>query len=107
MNMNELTAKFETASADKEFLKMLFEQDTPEKIQAAFATKGIELTLDEVKEVITTVLSQAEQANGEALDEASLDQVSGGIAPIIGFGIAVALAGGGIAIGWKLAGKKC
>lgn len=103
MTEKEILAKFEEAKKDTEFMKMLGEQDTPEKIQAAFATKGIELSLDEVKELVVKVVDTSEE-NQEELNEDALDNVSGGF---IGMGIALGLTALGVAVGWRTARHKC
>lgn len=103
MTEKEILAKFEEAKKDTEFMKMLGEQDTPEKIQAAFATKGIELSLDEVKELVVKVVDMAGNNDGE-LNENALDNVSGGL---LGWGIALGMGALGTAVGWLLAKGKC
>ena len=61
MNTN-LKEKLDAISQDTEYLKDLFEQDTPEKIQAKFAEKGIELTIDEVKDIIVKMVDYLKKA---------------------------------------------
>lgn len=108
MNEKELMQKLKEVEKDADFMKMLFEQDSPEKIQGAFATKGIELTLDEVKTLVVNVMNSVEKKDGE-IDEAALDAVSGGfaISAMIGLVCAALMAAGGAAIGWRLAKGKC
>lgn len=105
----EITTKLNELSADKEFLKELFELDSPEKIQAKFAEKGVELSLEEVKAIITGVVDAAEKKSGEELDETALDGVAGGFAitAAIGWGVMALMAVGGFAIGWSAAKGKC
>lgn len=108
MAEKEIMDKLEEVKKDEAFMKMLGEQDTPEKIQAAFATKGIEFTLDEVKAIVVAVVDQAEN-NGE-LNEENLNEVSGGFiisATAIGTALALGGIGLGVAIGWLAAKKKC
>jgi len=52
MERKELEEKLNSIKDDKEFWTMLFEQDTPEKIQAAFSTKGIDLSINEVEQLV-------------------------------------------------------
>lgn len=106
----EITAKLNELSADKEFLKELFELDSPEKIQEKFAEKGVELSLDEVKTIIAGVVDAAEKKAGEELDESALESVAGGFAitaAMIGWGVMALMTVGGFVIGWKAAKGKC
>ena len=105
----DLHEKLETVSADKEFVKELFELDSPEKIQAKFAEKGIELSLDEVKAIVVGVVDAVERNGAEELDETTLEGVAGGFAVSAAIGLCVIalMAAGGFAIGWKLAKGKC
>lgn len=105
----EITAKLNELSADKEFLKELFELDSPEKIQEKFAEKGVELSLDEVKTIIAGVVDAAEKKTGEELDESALESVAGGFAitAAIGWGVMALMTVGGFVIGWKAAKGKC
>ena len=107
---NDLMERLDAISNDAEYLKELFEQDSPEKIQAKFAERGVVLTIEEVKEIIVKVVDAVDtQRNGE-LNEISLEEVSGGFAitaSVIGWGVATLMTVGGIAIGWRRAKGKC
>jgi len=108
MTEKELLVKIEDLKNDREYLDKLAAQDTPEKIQATFAEKGIELTLEEVKTIIVGVVDSLD--NSETLDEVMLENVSGGFvatSTLIGFGCFVLLSATGVAIGWRAARKKC
>ena len=109
MNEQTLTNKLKELENDKTFMTMLFAQDTPEKIQEAFASKGIDLTLDQVKSLVVSTVNAAEN-NGDEIDETALDNVAGGFAittAVVGWACASLIAAGGIAIGWRLAKGKC
>lgn len=108
MNVN-VNERLKGLSADKGFLKELFEQDSPEKIQAKFAERGVELSLDEVKELVVAVVDAAETHGTDELNEDSLEDVAGGVvlASLIGWGVMALMTAGGIAVGWKLAKNKC
>lgn len=106
----DINAKLNELSADKKFLKELFELDSPEKIQEKFAEKGVELSLDEVKTIIAGVVDAAEKKTGEELDESALESVAGGFAittAMIGWGVMALMTAGGFVIGWKAAKGKC
>lgn len=109
MNETELMLKLEEAKNDADFIEKLFEQETPEKIQEVFAEKGIILAIEDVKSLIVNVVDTLEK-KVEEVDEATLDNVSGGFvvtSAMIGWGCAALMAAGGMAIGWKLAKGKC
>lgn len=68
--------KLEQLMADEAFVKELLELDTPENVQAFLMGKGIELSIEEIREwgkAIRTALSDDE------LDADALDNISGGI----------------------------
>ena len=110
MNASDLKEKLAELQQDPEFLKYLFAQDTPEKIQSAFSEKGITLSLDEVKAIVKNTVDSLEGDTAtEELNEAQLEAVAGGFAitALVGWACMAALAGSGIVIGWKLAKGKC
>ena len=109
--MNE--EKLKEALSDEAFVKELLAMEKPEDVQAALEEKGVEFTLDDIKqigEVIRKVQSgeisqeQLERAANGELSEDELEGVSGGILLTtllwitLGCGVAVGI-GGGIAIG--------
>lgn len=72
MNYAEkIQALQESGTFEQELAKV----NTPEEMQALFATYEIELTLDEIRELV----AEAVKMNGE-LSEGDLDNVAGGIA---------------------------
>lgn len=111
MDVNVVNQKILMLTEDKEFMQYLFEQDSYEKIQAAFASKDVELSIDEVKELVASVLAETEKTNAE-LDESELENVAGGIitvAAAVGLAKIAIVAGMSIAggvIGWKIAGRR-
>ena len=62
---------------NEEFLKALAASDTKEEFQMLFAEQGVELTMEEIDNILQTVT--AGRGDGE-LDDALLDGVNGGIA---------------------------
>ena len=109
--MNE--EKLKEVLSDDAFVKELLAMEKPEDVQAALEEKGVEFTLDDIKqigEVIRKVQSgeisqeQVERAANGELSEDELEGVSGGILLTTllwitaGCGAAVAV-GGGTAIG--------
>ena len=70
--------KIQEVLAKEGFTEKLLACEEPEQVQALFAAEGIELTLDEVKQVGAGL--NAALAEGDELDEDSLDSVAGGVA---------------------------
>ena len=111
MDANVTNKKILALTEDKEFMQFLFAQDSYEKIQEAFASKDVELSIDEVKELVSDVLAQTENSSAE-LNENELENVAGGfitVAAAVGLAKVALVAGMSIAggvIGWKLAGKR-
>ena len=73
--MENYEKKFDEAFADKAFVDKVFAMTEPEDVQKAFAEKGIELTLEDVKEIGRRL---SESADGE-LNESALEDVAGGV----------------------------
>ena len=73
--MENFEKKFEEAFADQAFAEKVFAMTEPEDVQKAFAEKGIELSIDDVKAIGEKL---SENANGE-LKEDALDNVAGGV----------------------------
>ena len=107
MERKELEEKLNSIKDDKEFWAMLFEQDTPDKIQAAFSTKGIDLSINEVEQLVAFTADALENNNGE-LKEEELDNVAGGFSftAILGMAVVAGLTALGAKIGWDLGGCK-
>ena len=73
--------------SDEAFVKSLFEMESAEKAQEALKEKGVELSVEELKEIRQALIEQVDE-NGE-LSMDALDSVAGGIIrniplPIIG-----------------------
>lgn len=106
----EQLEQLKALEANETFMKELFMEDTPEKIQKKLETAGVQLTLDEVKELVRNTVDCAERMkNSEELSEDALDNVAGGmaVASLIGFTIFCALTVTGAVVGWKAARGKC
>ena len=65
------------AMKDVEFAKKIIEIQSPEEMQKAFATKKIDLSLEEAQAVISTIKKLSESKSGEVSDE-DLEEISGG-----------------------------
>lgn len=106
----EQLAQLKALEKNETFMKELFMEDTPEKIQKKLETAGVQLTLDEVKELVRNTVDCAERMrNSEELSEEALDNVAGGFAVSTAVGLAIVLGmwAAGVAIGWKAAKGKC
>ena len=95
--------KIKEVLQDKDFVNQLVAMDKPEDVQAALDERGVELTLDEIKQIGETIRKvqsgeisqeQAQKAADGELSEDELEGVSGGIVGIlIASGIFCAAAG--------------
>lgn len=89
--MENYEKKFDEAFADQAFAEKVLAMTEPEDVQKAFAEKGIELTLEDVKAIGKKL---SETADGE-LNEDALEDVAGGVitgitvAAVIGCVVAV------------------
>lgn len=98
--------KFKEALQDAEYVKELAELDFLEAIQAKLAEKGLELSLDEVENLVEQVVKAAEKKDTE-LSENDLDDVAGGfVTPMLGVAAALVVAIGINAIHWIKAKRK-
>ncbi len=66
------------AMKDVKFTESIMDTQSPEEIKEAFKAKGIDLSLDESKVVISTIKKVAESDSGE-LSEEDLKKITGGI----------------------------
>ena len=73
--MENYEKKFDEAFADQAFAEKVLAMTEPEDVQKAFAEKGIELTLEDVKAIGKKL---SETADGE-LNEDALEDVAGGV----------------------------
>lgn len=71
----ELNAKFLALQESGTFAEELDKVESPEGLQNVLAAHGIELTMDEIKELMDTSL----QVNNDELSEEQLDDVAGGV----------------------------
>ena len=71
---NELMEKLGGLQNQESFEQELAQVATPEDMQKLFAKHGVELTLDEVREVV----NQASAQNKDELSAEDLDDVAGG-----------------------------
>lgn len=70
--MNE--AKIKEVFSDEAFVKSLVQMDTAEDVQKAVSEKGIDLSIEEIN------IIQSSLESGEELNEDQLENVAGGIA---------------------------
>ena len=75
MNEKEILEKLQEAQNDQNFVDELNAQTTVEGLQEVFKKKGIDLTIDQINEIVATVNTNTE----EEISEAGLENVSGGI----------------------------
>jgi hypothetical protein len=87
-------AKAKEVFSDEAFVASLFKLDTPEEVQKALKTKGLEASLDEIL-AFRRIIEKAIEKGGE-LSEDELEKVAGGFsAPFIAWGpIAIGLVAG-------------
>ncbi len=65
------------AMKDIKFVEKIIDIRSPEEMQKAFATKEIDLSLEEAQAVISTIKKLSESKPGEVSDE-DLEEISGG-----------------------------
>ena len=96
--MNEATIR--EVFSNEEFVKGLFQLETPEQVQQALRQKDISLSVEEIVNVREVLLKQME--SGQELSEQELERVTGGemvtICTILIAGLLLgALVGGAVA----------
>lgn len=69
--------KITEAMRDIKFVEKIIDIRSPEEMQKAFATKEIDLSLEEAQAVISTIKKLSESKPGEVSDE-DLEEISGG-----------------------------
>ena len=69
--------KKKEAMRDIKFVEKIIDIRSPEEMQKAFATKEIDLSLEEAQAVISTIKKLSESKSGEVSDE-DLEEISGG-----------------------------
>lgn len=72
---NEMLEKVKVLLESDDFGKEIENVDTIEELAKAFETHGVEITLQELKEICMGVVSKN---NSDTLDESQLDDVAGG-----------------------------
>lgn len=63
--------------SDEEFVKSLFELETPEEVQAALEPKGVDMSIQEICQLRDILVMMVEKGSTE-LTEEELEQVAGG-----------------------------
>ncbi|MEN1761401.1 MULTISPECIES: Nif11-like leader peptide family RiPP precursor [Anoxynatronum] len=72
----------EMMEADEVFAKELYMQETAEEVQVLLKEKGLEFTLEELKQVYEATLKALEaEAVGHELSENDMEEVAGGYIP--------------------------
>ncbi|MBR1729834.1 MAG: Nif11-like leader peptide family RiPP precursor [Selenomonadaceae bacterium] len=89
MDEKQKIEKLKEIFADKDFTAKVLEMETPEEVQKAVKTKGVEMSLEEIDSIKDFVEKNSE---GEELTDDQLENVAGG-------SITVAAVVGGIIIG--------
>ena len=69
--------KITEAMRDIKFVEKIIDIRSPEEMQKAFATKEIDLSLEEAQAAISTIKKLSESKPGEVSDE-DLEEISGG-----------------------------
>ena len=73
--------KFSALLKDEAFVKELVEKETVEEAQALLASKGVELSADQLNEIRKGIAARIE--GGEELSDEQLENVAGGFADAI------------------------
>ena len=84
---NTSVEKFNQLMEDKEFVMNMLSQDTEEDVQKLFSENNVEMTLNEVDELGSTLDKAFQKMNNDELDETSLEEVNGGFAISLGVGV--------------------
>jgi lactobin A/cerein 7B family class IIb bacteriocin len=87
-------ARVKEVFADEAFAKSLLELETPEEVQSALKVRGIEASREEILSVRDALVKAAEK--GCVLSDEELENVAGGIIPIIAGLVAAAVTGAGV-----------
>ena len=75
MNENEKADKLKEIFSDEEFVAKVFAIETAEEVQNAIKEKGVELTIEQLKEIQNAMLAQE---NNEEINDKDLEKVAGG-----------------------------
>ena len=92
------TEKITEAVKDETFARSIVDMKSPEEVKKAFATKDVDISLEEAKVIISTIQRMIKN-NSTELSEKDLQEISGGgqtlkIASAVALGI---IAAGGVA----------
>jgi predicted ribosomally synthesized peptide with nif11-like leader len=90
-------AKVKEIFSDEAFVTSLLKIEAPEDVQKALKTKGLELSIDEIKTIGATLAKAAEK--GGELNEAELEKVAGGMTATASGVVVAAMCGVAVAIG--------
>lgn len=72
------TEKITDAIKDESFVKSIIDMKSPEEVKKSFATKDVEISLDEAKMIISIVQKMISSNSTELSDE-DLEEIAGGI----------------------------
>ena len=86
-----IIVKVEEAMQDKAFVEGLFAAETAEAAQLLFASRGIEFSLEEVKQIGAGLKAKL---SGDELNAEDLDAVAGGVALATVASVVTIIAGG-------------
>ncbi|WP_343186704.1 hypothetical protein [Anoxynatronum sibiricum] len=64
--------------ADEQLVEKLFQQETPEEVQALLKENDVDLTIEEIGEVRGVLIKALERAEEGELSEEDLEEVTGG-----------------------------
>ncbi len=90
--MNEATIR--EVFSDENFVKRLFDLETPEAVQQALRQKDISLSVEEIIKIRELILKRME--TGAALSEEELESVTGGSATVLIAGLLMVGVGLGV-----------
>lgn len=82
MNDMEIKAKSEEIAQDSQWMQALSEAETAEEAAALFAQKGVEVTAEELEQLV--------DRKDDSLSETELNSVAGGFGIVAGIGFMVA-----------------
>ena len=71
------TEKFNEAVKDETFARSIVDMKSPEEVKKAFASKDVEISLDEAKMIISTIEKMISK-NSTELSEEDLNEIAGG-----------------------------
>ena len=78
---------------DKAFAEEFFKQETAEDAQKFLASKGVDVTIDELNQLRDAIVTRLDDSNGDELSDDQLENVAGGMAVATVAGIVAGVAG--------------